>query len=405
MEILADVGGRPGLDCKGFCSYCYFKGVKNVPPFGCKFCMPFQKGCDYCSRAIVEGYPGFKPMDAVVFEVAGKCMGGIPDKVTISGGGDLSCYPDLLPLTKTLSQGMVPIALGYTSGKGFKSANDAVALVEAGVTEVSFTVFSTNPELRRKYMNDKNAEIALECLKIFCKNCEVYAACVLIPGVNDGAELEKTCSDLEDMGARGLILMRFANAREQGLILGNAPIIAGIEPHSVDEFQNIVTETAARHRLRITGTPLWDPLTGAPFALARHPEKISSLPLLRRGATVITSMVARPLLTAIFAQLGEKVNVMAVNKDVGCLITIEDFMNLDLAAVKDTVIIPGRTLAHEKEIKKALGRDGRDRIVARGPDRLTVDGEMSISMSEEEVLDLEMESFGELIEAINALGV
>lgn len=405
MEILADVGGRPGLDCKGFCSYCYFKGVKSVPPFGCKYCMPFQKGCDYCSRAIVEGYPGFKPMDGVVFEVAGKCMGSIPDKVVISGGGDLSCYPDLLPLTKMLSQGMVPIALGYTSGKGFKSANDAAALVEAGVTEISFTVFSTNPELRRKYMNDKNAEIALECLKIFCKSCEVYAAAVLIPGVNDGEELERTCRDLENMGAKGLILMRFANAREQGLILGNAPIIDGITPHSVEEFRNIVTEMAARHRLRVTGTPLWDPLTGAPFALARHPEMVSTLPPLRRGATIVTSKVARPLLTAIFSQMGEKVNVMAVNKDVGCLITIEDFMDLDLSNVKDTVIIPGRTLAHEKEIKKALGRDGRDRIVARGPDRLTVDGEMSISMTEAEVLDIEMESFEELIEAINALGV
>lgn len=405
MEILADVGGRPGLDCKGFCSYCYFKGVKSVSPFGCKFCMPFQKGCDYCSRAIVEGYPGFKPMDAVVFEVAGKCMGSIPDKVTISGGGDLSCYPDLLPLTKMLSQGMVPIALGYTSGKGFKRADDAAALVEAGVTEVSFTVFSTKPELRKKYMGDKNAEIALENLRIFCKSCEVYCACVLIPGVNDGEELEKTCRDLEDMGAKGLILMRFANAREQGLILGNAPIIPGITPHTVEEFQNIVTQTAKRHHLRVTGTPLWDPLTGAPFALARHPERISSLPALRRSATIITSSIALPLLTAIFKQMGEKVNVVAVNKDVGCLITIEDFMDLDLNQIKDTVIIPGRTLAHEKEIKRALGRDGRDRIVARGPDRLTVDGEMSISMTEEEVLDLEMEAFGELIEAINALGV
>jgi methanogenesis marker radical SAM protein len=367
--------------------------------------MPFQKGCDYCSRAIVEGYPGFKPMDSVVFEVAGKCMGSIPDKVTISGGGDLSCYPDLLPLTKMLSQGMVPISLGYTSGKGFKRADDAAALVEAGVTEVSFTVFSTKPQLRKKYMGDKNAEIALENLKIFCKSCEVYCAAVLIPGVNDGEELEKTCSDLEDMGAKGLILMRFANAREQGLILGNAPIIPGITPHSIEEFKNIVTDTANRHRLRVTGTPLWDPLTGAPFALARHPEKISSLPSLRRSATIITSVVAQPLLTAIFKQMGEKVNVVAVNKDVGCLITIEDFMNLDLRELKETVIIPGRTLAHEKEIKKALSRDGRDRIVARGPDQLTVDGEMSISMTEDEVLDLEMEAFGELIEAINALGI
>ena len=405
MEILADVGGRPGLDCKGFCSYCYFKGVKSVSPFGCKFCMPFQKGCDYCSRAIVEGYPGFKPMDGVVFEVAQKCMGSIPDKVTISGGGDLSCYPELLPLTKMLSQGIVPIALGYTSGKGFKRADDAAALVEAGVTEVSFTVFSTNPSLRRKYMGDKNAEIALSNLEIFCESCDVYCASVLIPGVNDGAQLEKTCRDLEEMGAKGLILMRFANAREQGLILGNAPIIPGIIPHSIEEFQDIVTQTAKGHRLRVTGTPLWDPLTGAPFALARHPEKIALLPALRRSATLVTSKAALPLLSAIFRQMGEKVNVVGVNKDVGCLITIEDFTDLDLSEVRETVIIPGRTLAHEKEIKKALSRDGRDRIVARGPDQLTVDGEMSISMTAEEVLDMEMDAFGELIQAVNALGV
>jgi methanogenesis marker radical SAM protein len=405
MEILADVGGRPGIDCRGFCSYCYFKGVRGVKPFGCKFCMPFQKGCDYCSRAIVEGYPGWKPLDSVVFEVAQKCFGEIPDKITISGGGDLSCYPDLLTLAKTLCQEIVPLHLGYTSGKGFNRGDEALSLVEAGVHEVTFTVFSTKPELRRKYMGDKHAEAALSNLKIFCENSEVYCAAVLIPGVNDGAELEKTCSDLVEMGAKGLILMRFANSRDQGLILGNDPIISGIKPHSVEEFRQIVTEISENYDLRITGTPLWDPETGAPFALASNQEALARLPAIRRGATIITSTIAQPMLSAIFQKLGLSVNVLSVNKDIGCLITLEDFLSIDLALVKDTVIIPGRTLAHEKEIKKALSRDGRDRLVARGPDRLTVDGEMSIFMTKQEVLDLEVESFGELIEAINALGV
>jgi NifB/MoaA-like Fe-S oxidoreductase len=111
------------------------------------------------------------------------------------------------------------------------------------------------------------------------------------------------------------------------------------------------------------------------------------------------------MLEAIFQQLGEDVNVVATSKDVGCLITIEDFLELDLAQVKDTVIIPGRTLAHDKEITKILSRDGRRRLVVRGPDMLTVDGEMSISMNAREVLDIEVEAFKELIEAINALGV
>ena len=259
MDILADVGGRPGLDCKGFCSYCYFKGVKGVEPFGCKNCMPFKKGCDYCSRAIIEGYPGFKPLDMVVFEVAQRAFGAMPDKVTISGGGDLSCYPDLLDLVTILSQGTVPVSLGYTSGKGFVRGDEAEDLIGAGVREVSFTVFSTRPELRKKYMGDRHPEAALSNLEIFCQKCDVYCAAVLIPGVNDGPELEKTCSDLVEMGAKGLILMRFANAREQGIILRNGPILSGVVPHTVEEFRQIVTDASGKYDLRITGTPLWDP--------------------------------------------------------------------------------------------------------------------------------------------------
>jgi methanogenesis marker radical SAM protein len=225
--------------------------------------------------------------------------------------------------------------------------------------------------------------------------------------VNDGQELEKTCNDLEEMGARGLILMRFANFRDQGLILGNDPIMPGITPHTIEEFRDLVTHTAEQHRFRVTGTPLWDPLTGAPFALARRPDVISRLPPLRRGASIITSRAAAPLLRSIFSQMesGDKVSILPVEKDIGCLITIQDFSGLDLEQVMGTVIIPGRTMAHEKEIKSILTKDGRDRMIIRGPDTLTVDGEMSISMNAEQVIDLEVEAFGELIEAINAMGV
>ena len=405
MEILADVGGRPGIDCKGFCSYCYFKGVKEIKPLGCKHCLPFQKGCDYCSRAIVEGYPGFKPMQMVATEVAGASFGKKPDKVTISGGGDLSCYPQLLPLVRMLGQGSVPIHLGYTSGKGFTRGDEAEGLLEAGVREVSFTVFSTDPELRRRYMNDRHPEAALANLWTFAERCDVYAASVLIPGVNDGPELDRTCRDLEEMGVKNLILMRFANSREQGLILGNEPIIPGVVPHTVEEFRDIVTETNDRYSFRVAGTPLWDPVTKSPFALAHKRDQLARLPRVRKGATLITSSVAYPLLSAIFAELGDLVNVVPVNKDIGCLITIQDLMGLDLTDVKETVILPGRTMACDSDIKKALSRDGVRRLVRRGPDRLTVDGEMSISMTPEEVIEVEVEAFTDLIEEINGLGV
>lgn len=406
MEILADVGGRPGLDCNGFCSYCYFKGVKRVAPFGCRNCMPFKKGCDYCSRAIMEGYPGFKPIERVAFEVAQSAGGEMPEKVNISGGGDLSCYPDLLPLSRMLGAGgEVHLHLGYTSGKGFKRGDEGLELIKAGVREVSFTVFSTDPRLRQKYMHDKNAEAALSNLKIFSESCDVYAAAVLLRGVNDGEVLERTCADLEEMGARGLILMRFANTVEQGLILGNAPIIPGQDIHAVEEFRQIVTDISERYSFRVAGTPLWDPKTGAPFAIARNKNALSRLPELKRPATVITSAIAAPLLAEIFEALGGMVNVVATKKDVGCLMTLEDLADLDLSRVKRTAVLPGRMLAHEKDIKRALSSDGLDRLVIRGPDRLSVDGEMSISMTSEEVLDMEVEAFSELIDEINALGV
>jgi len=34
-QLVVDIGGRPGKDCRGFCQYCYFRHAKEVPPFGC----------------------------------------------------------------------------------------------------------------------------------------------------------------------------------------------------------------------------------------------------------------------------------------------------------------------------------------------------------------------------------
>ncbi len=146
-------------------------------------------------------------------------------------------------------------------------------------------------------------------------------------------------------------------------------------------------------------------MTKSPFALAHHKDLIRRLPQVRKGATLITSSVAQPLLSAIFDELCDLVNVVAVKKEIGCLITIQDLLDLDLSGLKETVILPGRTMAFDPEIKRVLSRDGVKRLVRRGPDRLTVDGEMSISMTPEEVLEVEVEAFAELIDEINALGV
>ncbi len=411
MEILADIGGRPGHDCRGFCRYCYFKGVKEVPAFGCKHCLPFQKGCNYCTKNVKEGYSGFKPLSLVAQEVNQALLFNTPylntgsnvSKFNVSGGGDVSCYPELRQLVKFLSQYKKPIHLGYTSGKGLNK-DDAIFFINHGVTEVTFTVFATDPELRRKYMNDKTPEDSLEALRAFSGQIDVYAAAVLIPGVNDGDALLKTCADLEEMGVKGLILMRFANAAEQGLILDNAPLLESIAPHTLSEFKSIVDNIDNKFNFRVTGTPLYDPETGSPFAIRNEPGALSRLPKITKEVTIITGEVAAPLLKEIFDKLGGLVNVVPVRKDVGCLITIEDIKALDLNQIKETVFFPGRAFVHDPEIKKILSGDGIDRLVRRGPDMLTVDGEMSISMTKEEVISKEIEAFTELIQMINVLG-
>jgi methanogenesis marker radical SAM protein len=353
---------------------------------------------------VLEIEPGFKPFDQLVFEVAQKTSDSRADGITIKGNGDLSCYPDLLKLVRVISGGEIPVFLEYTSGKGFSRGNEADALIEAGVRKVSFSVFSTNPELRRKYVNDKHPEAVESNLRTFCENCDVYAMAVLVPGVNDGPELERTCRDLEDIGAKGLVLMTFANTREQGLIFGNGPIMPGIVPHTVEEIGRMATEINELCDMKVVGTPLWDPNTGAPFAIAHHKEELKKLPSIEKSATIITSSVAYPLLSSIFQELGDNVNVVSVNKEIGNLITLDDFEGLETDAVKERVIIPGSVLAHDKEIRKALRRDGKNRLIFRGPDDLTVESERSICLTTRQVLDREIEAFTGLIEEINDLG-
>lgn len=407
MSILADVGGNPGIDCRGFCRYCYFKGHISEEPLGCKYCPPFKKGCDYCISAVREKSFGFLPVDMVLNNVYlnYNIYGG--EIIRISAGGDLSCYPGLIPLTDRLKDMGLPLHLNYTSGKGFDSdtANEADNLLKNNVSEVSYTVFSTNLDLRREWMNDKTPKASIENLKRFCESSDVYAASVIIPGVNDSDELYRTASDLEEMGVKGLILMRFANSRKEGLILRNDPIIEGIKPHSAEYFKELVTEIDKKFSFRVTGTPLWDPQLKSPYYIRYEEEILKKLPKIEKEATILTGRVSAPLLNEIFYKITDKVNIVSVDKDIACLITIDDVKEIDIKDIKETVIFPGRAFVHDKEIEEVLCKDGIGRLVIRGPDMLTVDGEASISMTKEEVIEKEIEGFSELIKMINFYGV
>ncbi len=405
-HLTVDIGGKPGVNCRGFCEYCYFKHVKEVPPFGCRHCPPYRVGCDYCSRSVREYYQGWKSLRQVGEETLAtlQMMTGDVERVTISGGGDPSCYPEFTDLIELLAGMEVPLHIGYTSGKGFDDVGIADFLIDHGLAEVSFTVFSVDPAKRKRYMHDPTPDVSLKILEGLCGEIEVYGAAVVLPGINDGKALEETCQWLDDRGAKGLILMRFANRTDQGLILGNSPVIKGQPVQSPQEFQEMVTDLAKQFNMKISGTPLWDPAIGSPFAIRNEPDLLDKLPLLQRSATVITGSIAAPAIQAILDARGGGVNVIGTRKEIACLITADDLNALDLAEMESLVVIPGRAFVHDREAERILTADGNDRTVLRGPEMLTADAETSMGMTREGVLLMELEGFSGLIAMINRYG-
>lgn len=405
-QLTVDIGGSPGTNCRGYCEYCYFKKVRGEKPLGCRYCLPFKKGCDYCTRGVKEEYAGFKDLRTIADETLAnlQSLRDDPEKITISGGGDPSCYPRFRELIELLGKTEAPLHIGYTSGKGWDDPAIADLLIENGLSEISFTVFATDPELRKKYMHDPTPEASLAILEKLCKNVDVYAATVVLPGVNDGRVLDETCRWLQDKGAKGLILMRFANTTDQGLILGNGPVMGKQQVQGVESFRDMITALRKKFTMKISGTPLWDPEIGSPFAIRSEPGLLAKLPRVTRKASVISGSIATPYVDTILAACGSEVPVIPVKKEIACLITADDLRGLDLSALEDTVILPGRAFVHELEAQEILSRDGRERTIIRGPDMLTADAETSMGMTRDQVLEMEMEGFSQLIRVINRYG-
>lgn len=73
-------------------------------------------------------------------------------------------------------------------------------IIRYRISPINVSVHTTNPELRVQMLNNKNAVKIMDYLKQLTENeIEVKAQIVLCPGVNDGAELERTLRDLSEL--------------------------------------------------------------------------------------------------------------------------------------------------------------------------------------------------------------
>ena len=116
------------------------------------------------------------------------------------------CFVDQQPkgLRETLYVKDDDYRLSYLQGTYITLTNlseddkDRIKRMHLGPFYVS--VHTTNPELRVKMLKNPNAGKALENLKWFRKNkIPFHAQIVLCPGYNDGAELDRTLSDLAEL--------------------------------------------------------------------------------------------------------------------------------------------------------------------------------------------------------------
>lgn len=73
-------------------------------------------------------------------------------------------------------------------------------IIKYRLSPVNVSVHTTNPELRVKMLNNKNAGKVFSILKRFHEaKLEVNCQIVLVPGVNDGEELKRTLKDLSSL--------------------------------------------------------------------------------------------------------------------------------------------------------------------------------------------------------------
>ena len=116
------------------------------------------------------------------------------------------CFVDQLPpnMRQTLYFKDDDSRLSFLQGNFITLTNmsddEIDRIIRYRLSPINVSVHTTNPELRIKMLNNKNAGRIYDILKRFKEaNLEVNCQIVLVPGVNDGEELNRTLSDLKNL--------------------------------------------------------------------------------------------------------------------------------------------------------------------------------------------------------------
>ncbi|MBU5439603.1 DUF512 domain-containing protein [Tissierella sp. MSJ-40] len=128
------------------------------------------------------------------------------DKARSCRNNCMFCFIDQLPpnMRETLYFKDDDSRLSFLQGNFVTLTNmsdeEIDRIINYRLSPINVSVHTTNPDLRVKMLNNKNAGKILNILKRFNEaNLQVNCQIVLVPGVNDGIELERTLEDLSKL--------------------------------------------------------------------------------------------------------------------------------------------------------------------------------------------------------------
>lgn len=125
-------------------------------------------------------------------------------------------------------------------------------IIKMHISPINVSVHTTNPQLRCKMMNNRFAGDALRHLESFSKagislNCQIVAC----PGINDGDELIRTFTDLENLGVNMTAVVPVGLTRYREGLFPLTEYTAETAAQTLDIIEKFGDECVKKHGRRI----------------------------------------------------------------------------------------------------------------------------------------------------------
>ena len=125
-------------------------------------------------------------------------------------------------------------------------------IIKMHISPINVSVHTTNPELRCKMMNNRFSGDTLKYLKRFADagitlNCQIVSC----PGINDGEELVRTLTDLENLGVNMTAIVPVGLTRYRENLYPLVPYNKETAGQTIDIIEKMGDECVKKHGRRI----------------------------------------------------------------------------------------------------------------------------------------------------------